>query len=579
MCSSACLQAKYTSLYKIKVCQDEAQCVCLSSARLSPVVSIRVSREKLHGDQVRFIPILITWLTSHLVSGLHSFLHSHGSQQEFSRKDKYSKGLVIDGPALAYNIWRQERLREGDYRQFSKAIEKFLLVLTDTAGFHMYASISVARVLSHGSSRAIYFDGALPGHKRAIRLKRAEANLERVKKNRGSLIHSTPAPPFVVVLAQDVARRLGYPVSVVLEEADTACARKTLELSSHDPCYLLSLDSDLHCFNLGHNGFYLPLDELSCPESSVTGRAYNYFRTQEGLGVDPVHLAAVMGAEGSEEMSRPASEAVRLLKRSNVDKLVSRTELDRVKTQFSTQLPKFATNDLPATRMNLLETGRIYGRFAELFVGKEIWLPQLLEDYTQASSWNVGLRYRAQAYRLLFPDTESPRTSGRVSEWIRRAQCVSGREIDTAEFDAVSIAQPVTVTSVFVECIKTLIQVCALEHKSISQHEYHAFIIMILGSYETQETETTSRVMHLTAQYQATVFSILMLIQAQGSVSWPDFSKLYDFQTFATALGLLRSGKQLHELTQGHEAEVDDLLTRVGWQSQKSSKKAKRAKR
>lgn len=53
------------------------------------------------------------------ISGLHEFLSSHGDRRAFGRDDDDDAGgcskkkMVIDGPALAYYLWRTERLKEG----------------------------------------------------------------------------------------------------------------------------------------------------------------------------------------------------------------------------------------------------------------------------------------------------------------------------------------------------------------------------------------------------------------------------------------------------------------------------------
>lgn len=72
------------------------------------------------------------------VSGLHSFLQSvHGENRLFSSQDQGKKSLVIDGPALAYNLWRQERLKEGDYRAYAKALTRFVRDFEEKAVFKM----------------------------------------------------------------------------------------------------------------------------------------------------------------------------------------------------------------------------------------------------------------------------------------------------------------------------------------------------------------------------------------------------------------------------------------------------------
>lgn len=49
------------------------------------------------------------------ISGLHTFLQPYGTRIVFDQgtESELLPSLVIDGPALAYNLWKQARLKEG----------------------------------------------------------------------------------------------------------------------------------------------------------------------------------------------------------------------------------------------------------------------------------------------------------------------------------------------------------------------------------------------------------------------------------------------------------------------------------
>lgn len=448
----------------------------------------------------------------------------------------------------------------------------------------------------------------MPPHKRDIRLGRAKANLERVKRNTAwSLIHSTPPPALVVPLLQDVLRSVGIPVSVVFEEADTACARMVVELcAKHESrfgtkeeerkteeeeeekeCFLLSLDSDLHCFDLGAHGYYLPLDSLIVSDESLTGTVFNFAVTQTALGVNLVSLAALMGAEGTTEAPRPASEGLALLKRGGArDQHVDDAELERVRAQFSTGPgPTVETHgSLVHSHSYLAESGRLYGRFAEVLVGEgEMWLPQLLEDHSRPSAWDAGLSLRITAYNLIGREAAPPVSqSFTVTEWLRRADCISGKVVPLDRTGpVVDLPEPLTKISLFVFCMTILLASSEKEGKRVTQHEFHALIVMINGTYPSRFAESTRELLHLTARWQAIVFSATLLAQASRVPQWPILSEMYDLQTFLVALKLLRQGHTLAALTLGHEALVGEIMDAMGetFARHARTKKSKRQRR
>ena len=69
------------------------------------------------------------------ISGLHTFLYSHGVNTDFV--NGRVKSTIIDGPALAHYLWRQEGCYEGSYRKYVKALKRFMCILQDTAAFEM----------------------------------------------------------------------------------------------------------------------------------------------------------------------------------------------------------------------------------------------------------------------------------------------------------------------------------------------------------------------------------------------------------------------------------------------------------
>lgn len=400
-------------------------------------------------------------------------------------------------------------------------------------------------------------------------------------RNSGSLVHSTPPPAFAVTLSQDILRGLGHPVRVVLEEADTVCARRTAEIAKEHTCYLLSLDSDLHCFDLGREGYYLPLDSILCSELAVTGRIYNYARTQQSLGVNLVELATLMGAEGSTDIARSAPEALRALKTGRLIDHVDAAEISRVAEQFSITQSCIEDNleaALSIAIVDNLHSGRLYGRLAEVVQGGEMWLPQLLEDYTQASAWNIGLSYRTAAYKILVDLGALSNSDGRVSEWVRRADRVTLRQIVLEDECEPTIGMSrLDVRDVATEAMNALIRAAQQDGKALSKTEYEAFLVMLVTTLSSDISTMTVRMLQLTSRYQAIIFSVTLLIQVRTAAqSWPNHAQLFDMPTLLGAFEALQNGSTLSDLTRGHETEIARLQSAIQWTSRRSAKKARR---
>lgn len=82
------------------------------------------------------------------IAGLHAYLQPYGSRIRISPTATAScpnpaesgavgdcehlqqTKLVIDGPALAYALWRQHHLPHGAYRAFAVVLEQFVAAVT-----------------------------------------------------------------------------------------------------------------------------------------------------------------------------------------------------------------------------------------------------------------------------------------------------------------------------------------------------------------------------------------------------------------------------------------------------------------
>ena len=75
------------------------------------------------------------------VAGLHAFLQPFGRVVTLGGVDDVRvtgcARMVVDGPALAYALWRQDHVAEGALRQFASVLEDFVANVLST-GVIMY---------------------------------------------------------------------------------------------------------------------------------------------------------------------------------------------------------------------------------------------------------------------------------------------------------------------------------------------------------------------------------------------------------------------------------------------------------
>ncbi|KAL8938978.1 MAG: hypothetical protein Q9216_003604 [Gyalolechia sp. 2 TL-2023] len=197
----------------------------------------------------------------------------------------FSSNVVIDGPGLAYHVYykslagQSSTLNAYDARPSYRDIgEAFLVYLQEMEAHGL--------VITH-----IFFDGALPLHKRPVRISRLESSLKDLTKLHGQypkgfpttslLPHSSqqqhssgnnprslftpttnpltpfhrllPAPPFLVPAVLDALATSKYAsvASIVPGEADPYCA---LAARDEGGGVILTSDSDLLVYDTGIHG-------------------------------------------------------------------------------------------------------------------------------------------------------------------------------------------------------------------------------------------------------------------------------------------------------------------------------------
>ncbi|BFZ53369.1 hypothetical protein PYCC9005_000392 [Savitreella phatthalungensis] len=390
---------------------------------------------------------------------------------------------------------------------------------------------------------AVVFDGYLPEGKVVVRRERANAALVRTlnRAAAGGRSHATTlrslgsnTPPLATAVLQDVLRVLEVEVRVsTLEEGDRACVRYALEAHARSgrDVYIISLDADMHIYRLPAGIWYLSIDGITVThEKCITGMAYDYEESSRRCGVDVLTLATVMGVEGSGRVSRPADEAIRLLRKSPLLDLVGAEEVSRAEILF--ELPQGPPQDSDKWHAAL------YGRFAELYCGQDIWLPYIVVDnVSEPSPWLVSGQLRRAAYACLKRKCSNP-----PIEWCRRADLVTGRAVKCSQDDAESFGD-LNADNLFIVCMRLLQDHLDKDsRKAMSQAEVLAFVIMIesqdQASSNSSDLVLTRRSMSLLSQYQTILWSAIVLLQARGQPH-PQIHEVFDAPIFIETLSQL----------------------------------------
>ncbi|KAH8689790.1 XPG domain containing-domain-containing protein [Talaromyces proteolyticus] len=365
------------------------------------------------------------------------------------------KSVVIDGPALVYHVYSTliSRInprvgvidRQPTCNEVSVAVMMYLVLLK-------VVNVDV---------RKIYFDGALPLHKRDTRLSRLERSRKQLegackttRKGHGLVLgnracsirpgdlfqgpkfpgNRSPLPEnafMVSAVIEDLMSRWNlveirsnlpenladivtydsdYPwldiCEIVPGEADFACAALT---SREHGLAILTSDSDLVVFNLGPSSTVIFLNtiytEYWCDEdpsrSIIRAMHICPASISNRLGI---HSLPYLAHELNVDSRAGLGELIRRAKRA-----YESTHLDSTYVEFMRQY------DLRAFTHNLFNASFLQGfdvRLSELFAQivwsgefldqlPRIYLPFLQEDHSRRCGWAEGSRIRRLAYSLI----------------------------------------------------------------------------------------------------------------------------------------------------------------------------------
>lgn len=328
---------------------------------------------------------------------------------------------------------------------------------------------------------AIYFDGALPSEKRAVRLERLErarAQLENYRKqcpgpfqpsafdkpsgstyDLGNSIwkkkfpvpasrRRLPQPPFMVACVLDHLRHdsaISCPVQVVTGEADPYCAAMARATGAG----ILSSDSDMILYDLGSEGSLILLDTLDVTSpGNVNYEPDLSTHIVKAQRLHPTHITTRLGNTRSNvklsllrfafERSRdPFASTSALRSRCIADPSVESAEAFERFYRLYNDFNGLGTAQKDANILVQLDP-----RLSELNCqfhctpymeqppqGPHVYMPVIIEDPTRDSSWTYGKAFRTLAYSLLKPaarKTNSHGGSDCVIEFQRRGPRIVG---------------------------------------------------------------------------------------------------------------------------------------------------------
>jgi hypothetical protein len=361
--------------------------------------------------------------------------------------------LIIDGPGLAYHAYYKALVRRNHCRNALEALPSYeevtAVAIEWLQTIHKYAF----------KLDAIYFDGALPHHKRQVRVERLQLYLSQLSSFRNmypshvelalhdrsvqprpsnifsitpvpTKFSSLPALPFLVpavieALSQSSFGEITY---VVPGEADTFCAQY---VKTHGGTILTS-DSDLLVYDLGANGGVIFFKDLeSNDDLRLTGMKYNVTAIAHRLNLQSLlPLAYAIQKDHHRGFNNCLLEAKQIQSSESLEyKQFCAQYLDNTVTLPNT--PETLFN----TRLNL--DPRVSEWLHQLTPSMDhiqqsqqhdFYLPFLIEDPNRIPAWIPGLPIRQLAYSALRPSSSDSQDV--TTEHFRRGSRIAQTRIE-----------------------------------------------------------------------------------------------------------------------------------------------------
>ena len=525
------------------------------------------------------------------VPGFASRMRQYGSYETIGRrKDEPTTRAVIDGPSLAHHIFnvikRDAAVGSGivpqfDYAELGKATIRWLDELSQY-GFDMYCRHSAPKnclILLTAGSEGIYFDGALPSHKKDIRIERLQGyvtklahykavhdqvektsrkdhtdadrnqNLHHLEKARNAL----PPPPFLVFAIVEALMDSRYSdrTWVVNGEADAFCATTALRIHNMTPGTTVAIftnDSDLILYDIGRNGKVVMLNDVQVRTASIG-------KVMEGLVFHPSALI-----KSSSQTGQPLTLAAWKMRDNHQlsfkQAMASCTAADQCdeghmafKAMYDTKQAKKEFKKRRAMRREGHGIPLLDSRASELIcaattmhetsdhavdsmhAGVDMYLPALYEDPARSTAWKIGQSFRAAAKAIV---VYACKLQASIHEYRRSGLSVRSFEMEQPSSEALRE-----------RCKLWTQQLCAIfqQERSLDVNDQWRLMVMQFALSDTDDEGMPSpdvddvttvlsganlatwSAVHLSAQFQAEYYSLRMLKQVLEWMQWFQGSK------------------------------------------------------
>ena len=340
-------------------------------------------------------------------------------------------------------------------------------------------------------------------------------------------------PPFVVLVCQQTLLRLsrehGFVVRVVAGEADDFCVLLAREDES---AIIVSADGDFLIY-ASETGNFAALQTFPFEwDNTITFPVYSKLR--EGLGIAHANGMVELAALLREDESLSVAQCIACVNRNQTLDHISCETLHEYLTIY------MATKEFsPSTEIQeMLDCGVVSGRLTELFFPDEkptMWLPLLpISNPPRRTAWGISHSIRQSAYREL--QKRGFIHSDHVVEIVHCGKRVAEERVSLDDAGSMSILSESE--QLFIAAMNILLENVSEAEKKYLPTFARMFCLLQQPSPQLQHTIVPAALQYITLQYQAFIYSFIMLLQAQfpSSTGIPEFATLWDLPHFKTAL-------------------------------------------
>ena len=406
--------------------------------------------------------------------------------------------------------------------------------------------------------RTFLFDGGLPRRKHDERLSRYQSLLHDYIQQSTNNTNRYIPPPFVVLVCQQVLLRLSrehrFVVRVVAGEADDFCVSLARE---DDTAIIVSADGDFFIY-VSETGNFAPLQRFPLEwDDTISFPVYSKLR--KGLGITHANGMVEVAALLREE-SLSVAQCIACVNRNQTLDHISRETLHGYIAMYT------ATKEFsPTTEIQeILDGGVPSGRLTELFFADEtptMWLPILpISNPPRKTAWGISQSIRQSAYWEL--QRRGFINGNHVIEIVHRGQRVAKERVLLSDAGAMSIVPERE--QLFIAAMEILFENVPEAEKKYLPTFAGMFCLLQQFSPQLRSTTVPAPLQYITLQYQAIIYSFIILLQTQSpsSTEIPEFATLWDLPRFKTALSAnIEEAKTLwHKITKSKPPDMQNLF-------------------